>query len=117
MAKIHPKGIVPQATGPVFTVNDPMKIQNGGGHKMHPKKPVQDTSLDDLRPNKTLFSFPVKNSTPKESKVMSTKKGLNPHDVHPSDHDFPGAPNMLKDSYEKGSKGKVNSYYEKAGSS
>lgn len=105
MAKIHPAKPISQAVGPVFTVNDPLKFQNGGGHKIMAKKPVQDSSMSDLRPNKTLFSMPNADKPPKESKVMGTKKWFNPakdySGANASEGHMVDRDSCLKSSYEK----------------
>lgn len=81
MSKIHPKGIVKQATGPVFTCNDPLKF-NGAG-KSSGKTPANgvETRVPGPTLNVNSTHIPTMNAdkAPKESKALGEKKGEDPH--------------------------------------
>ena len=103
--KIHPAKPISQVPGATFTENDPLKFQNGGGHKMKAAKPDEDDSGGPLRPNKTLIPTMNADKPPKQSKVMGTKKWFDPHSegkgLNATDGKTTPTAYPLKKSYEK----------------
>lgn len=80
MSKIHPKGIVKQATGPVFTCNDPLKFHGAG--KTSGKTPSNGVETRVPGPTLTVNSTHIPsmnaNKASKGSKSMGEKPGVNP---------------------------------------
>lgn len=108
--KIHPKGIVPQKPGPVFTENDAAKFHGEG--KTHGKTPANGVESGPhgttFLVNSTHIPTPNADKPAKESKVIKTGPG----DHLPAHGDCKdastegtggGLPHYpLKASYEKG---------------
>lgn len=101
MSKIHPKGIVKHATGPVYTTNDPAKFSGAG--KSSGKTPANGVETRVPGPTLTVNSthIPTMNADKpaKESKVMGEKKGEDPH-----------IKGSAKNASDTGSSGGQNSY-------
>ncbi len=107
MSKLRMPKPISHAVGPVYTVNDPIKFSNGGGRKMKPAKPMEDSSgAGGTRPNKTLIPTMNADVPPKTSKVMGTKKWFDPYKkgegTNATNGDtVAGTTGDLKSSYEK----------------
>ncbi len=92
MGKIRMPKPISQATGPVYTINNPIKFSNGSKSKMKADKPERDTSGGSLRPNTTHIPSMNADKAPKTSKSMGEKTWIDPHSVkHPGPSDFGGS--------------------------
>jgi hypothetical protein len=106
MSKLRIPKPISQAVGPTYTINDPIKFSNGGGHKMKAAKPDVDDSTSAERPNKTLIPTMNADVPPKGSKIMGTRKWFDPFKeskgTNASEgHTVAGSDKGLKSSYEK----------------
>jgi hypothetical protein len=102
--KIHPKGIVSQATGPTFTENDAAKFDNHGKTKGKTMANgiVSEGKGPTITCNETHIPTMNADKPAPMSKVKKTGKGTDVFGAaKPSEHDFPGAPYELKTHYAK----------------
>lgn len=99
--KIHPKGIVPQKAGPVFTTNDPLKFHGAG--KTSGKTPANGIESGPhgttFLVNSTHIPTPNADRPAPESKVRKSGKGEDPHQ-----------PSTAKDASTEGTGGGLTHY-------
>lgn len=74
--KIHPKGVVPHAVGPVNNINDAAKFHSAPKGGRTPSNGVEEQAKGAVfHCNETLIPTPSADKAPKESKVIASHQG------------------------------------------